>query len=95
MTREQWLRRLARQLSGWGVWYASSPHAGWYAVPAPPGASLDEKLALPHRLGPYRTPQALRADAQARYGWHDTCDTCNVPARTCGHRQPEQDKQHP
>lgn len=85
----QWLSRLVKQLPGWHVWYTSGPPRGWCAVPAPAGIEHDAALALSDKIGPYATPQQLRAEARPRYGWDDVCATCNVPARECGHRQPE------
>jgi hypothetical protein len=84
-----WCRRLQAQLPGWHVWRSGTPARGWYAVPAPPGTGHTEALGLPHRLGPYREPQELRAVCRQRYGWDDYCQTCGILARDCGHRQPE------
>lgn len=92
MRTTAWLGRLAEQLSGWHVWYTSGPPRGWYAAPAPDTSGPAEPgwyLNLPNRIGPYSSPQLLREAAQERYGWDDDCDTCGVPARDCGHRQPE------
>lgn len=91
MSVQAWARRLAEQLPGWAVWYTSGGGIGrgWYAVPAPPGVGPLEKYELPNRIGPYVHPRQLRADARARYGWEDYCGSCGVPARECGHRQPE------
>lgn len=95
MSHQAWFTRLAEQLPGWHVWYSSGPGSGWYAVPAP--AEPDDRrpgwyLHLPNRIGPADTPQLLRAAARQRYGWDDTCATCGVLARDCGHRQPERDQ---
>jgi hypothetical protein len=89
MSRDAWISRLSRQLPGWYVWWQGPAREGWYAVPAPVGAVRSETLSLPNRIGPYRTPQELRSDAQERYGWNDHCETCGVLARECGHRRPE------
>jgi hypothetical protein len=93
MNIQGWCRRLESQLPGWQVWYWSAGGkpgtAGWYAAPAPPEADRAEVLLLPHRLGPYPTPQELRAEARVRYGWGDTCDTCGDGWQLCGHRQDE------
>lgn len=93
MNIRTWLRRLNEQLSGWHVWYTSGGGTGrgWYAVPAPDDIDHTATLTLPARIGPYRTPQGLRADAHDRYGWDDTCESCGVLARECGHRQPERE----
>lgn len=92
-----WARRLKGQLPGWHVWYTSGGGfgRGWYAVPAPGDANHAATLAFPARIGPYRTPQGLRADARDRYGWYDTCESCGVLARGCGHRQPEREGARP
>lgn len=89
-----WLSRLRRELPGWWAWRAN---AGWYAAPsAPPPAPADRTygwyLKLPNRIGPYPTPQLLRAACRERYGWNEHCATCGVLARDCGHRQPERDE---
>lgn len=91
MTIEGWFQRLRQQLPGWHVWYTSGGGhpRGWYAIPAPPGMALTEAVHLPNRIGPFATPQQLRVAAQERYGWDDYCGNCGVPARDCGHRQPE------
>jgi hypothetical protein len=93
MHRQGWFRRLGEQLPGWHVWYAGAGGApgtaGWYAAPVPDDATHLEAIQSPHRVGPYRTPQALRAVARVRYGAGDTCDTCNQPWELCGHRQDE------
>jgi hypothetical protein len=88
-----WARRLSGQLPGWHVWYTSGGGMGrgWYAVPAPDGVDHADALKLPTGIGPYSTPQELRADAQDRYGWHDYCESCGVLARECGHRQPDRE----
>lgn len=80
-------RRLIAQFPGWHFW-RSSP-GGWFAVPAPDDITHTEALYLPNRLGGYRTPEALAAEVEPRYGWHDHCQTCMVLARECGHRQDE------
>lgn len=82
---DAWLRRFSDQLNGWHVWYSSSNGRGWYAVPAPANVDHAAALALPGRVGPHRTPQALRCVARSFYSWHDTCDNCGVLARECGH----------
>lgn len=87
MGTQAWLVRLARQLPGWKVWVASGPEY-WRAAPAPDGLPLTDAHKLPNQLTA-RTPQLLRELARERYGWNDTCDTCGVLARSCGHRQPE------
>lgn len=90
-----WLDRIAGQLTGWWVWHSS---AGWQAVPAPKPRPVpidprpDWYMHLPNRIGPYATPQQLRTECKARYGWDDWCDTCGILARDCGHRQPERDE---
>lgn len=89
MDRRGWLRRLAAQLPGWFVWYGGSPGAGWMAVPAPPGTTARDAREMPHRIGPFPTPQELRAAARARYAWDDHCQTCGNPWQDCGHRAPE------
>jgi hypothetical protein len=93
VNRDAWFRRLRDQLPGWKVWYAGTGGvvgtSGWYASPVAPDTSLDDARRSPYRLGPYRTPQDLRADARVRYGAGDTCDTCNQPWELCGHRQDE------
>lgn len=88
-----WARRLNAELPGWHIWYTSggSTGRGWYAVPAPDDADHTATLTLPARIGPYHAPQGLRADAHDRYGWSDTCESCGVLARECGHRQPERE----
>lgn len=84
---DAWLTRLSRQLPGWHVWYSSlSPR--WNAVPADDGTRHAEALRLPNKVSA-ATPQELRTLARERYGWHDICESCGVPARECGHRQPE------
>lgn len=92
MNRQAWFRRLGAQLPGWHVWYGGVPGAGWYAAPGPSEDTHVEAIRRPHRIGPYPTPQALREDARERYGWYEYCETCGVPARECGHRQPERQK---
>jgi hypothetical protein len=87
-----WCRRLQMQLPGWRVWHASPPAAGWYAVPAPDGTPLVDLNGMPNRIGPFAKPQDLRMAAHERYGWNDTCETCGVLARECGHRQPEREQ---
>ncbi len=95
---EWWLSRLSVQLEGWYVWYTSGPPRGWHAVPAPKPYPVpidprpDWYLHLRNRIGPFATPQLLRAAARERYGWDDYCATCGVLARDCGHRQPERDE---
>ncbi len=87
-----WIGRLTQQLPGWHVWYASSgglSGRGWYAVPAPADSSHVRALGLPGRVGPVSSPQELRATCRQRYGWDDTCESCGVLARACGHRTPE------
>lgn len=94
MDTRAWLRRLSDQLPGWHVWYTGGGGnlgRGWCAVPAPDDAGHADALALPNRIGPYRTPQELRSDARDRYGWDDHCESCGVLARECGHRQPDRE----
>lgn len=91
MNTQSWLRRLVRDLPGWHVWYSTpaiTPGLRWNAVPAAADATHDAAIQLPNRIAA-RTPQELRSVARDRYGWHDYCATCGVPARECGHRQPE------
>jgi hypothetical protein len=91
VNKDQWFERLAEQLPGWHVWFTSGGGTprGWYAVPAPAGATHQDACGLPNRLGPFDRPQDLRAAARKRYGWDDYCGACGVLARECGHRQPE------
>jgi hypothetical protein len=93
MTVAAWCRRLTAQLLGWHVWRSGSGGivgtSGWYAVPAPPDMTLAEARLLPGRLGPYLTPQLLRAACRQRYGWDEDCQSCGGLARECGHRSPE------
>lgn len=86
-TTTERVRQLATQLPGWHVWYSSS--GAYFAVPAPAGTKLADAIAMPGRIGAHE-PAGLLALCQARYGWDDTCDTCGVLARECGHRGPEQ-----
>jgi hypothetical protein len=92
LDKHAWVLRLSAQLPGWHVWYTSGggDPRGWYAVPAPADANHVAALALPGRMFA-ETPAGLRALARERYGWDDTCDSCGVLARECGHRQPERE----
>ena len=97
MNHTGWFRRLAEQCPGWYITYTSGggPPSGWYAVPINPPPSREERLAAwrhPHRIGAFKTPQALRAAMRQRYAAGDECETCLGPWEQCGHRQPEQDK---
>jgi hypothetical protein len=92
VNRDAWLRRLNAQLPGWTVWYSSGSLAGsgYFTAPAPGDLPKGtNRLGLANRLGPYRDPKVLRAEARERYGWDDHCDTCGVLARDCGHHRPE------
>jgi hypothetical protein len=89
MRTPTWALRLTEQLPGWSVWYSSTHERGWHAVPAPGGTDHTVAYGLPYRIGPFRTPQALREAARERYADGDTCQTCNDDWRICGHRQPE------
>jgi hypothetical protein len=62
-----WCGRLETQLPGWHVWRSSGglTGSGWYAVPAPAGVHHTAALALPGRVGPTRTPAALRTQCRA------------------------------
>jgi hypothetical protein len=82
---EKWFQRLGEQLPGWHVWTSGRR---WYAVPAPAGVTHTEALELPNRIDG-ASPAQLRDLARERYGWDDTCQSCGVLARQCGHRQPE------
>lgn len=92
MNTGAWRRRLKAQLSGWHVWTTGGSLVGerWNAVPAPTGTTLIDACRMSGRISA-ETPAALRALAQERYGWHDACESCGVPARECGHRQPERE----
>ncbi len=90
MSVQAWCRRLGGELPGWHFWYQTGGNGtGWWAVPAPSGMAHAETLGQPNRLGPCRTAQRLRTECRERYGWYDDCQSCGVPARRCGHRQPE------
>ena len=84
-----WLRRLTDELPGWTVWHNSAPPC-WEAVPAPAGTAMPEAVELPGRVRA-DSPQSLRRLCQERYGWNDSCDSCGVPARECGHFHQERD----
>ena len=89
MKTQAWLERLGRQLPGWYVWHTMR---GWHAAPITKPEDAAGRLAAnrhPNRLGPYRTPQQLRAEALLRYGAGDHCETCLCPWEQCGHRQDE------
>lgn len=78
-----WTRKLTQQFPGWGFWWAVG---GFYAVPAPDTAtSVWDLVALPNRIGPYKTPSEIKAAVRARYGWNDWCAACGRLARLCGH----------
>jgi hypothetical protein len=96
MNETAWLTRLRRDLEGWRVWRTGGSLVGgvkWNAAPcaidAPSGYSN-----LPNRITA-DTPQELRQLARERYGWYDTCESCGVLARECGHRQPERERVTP
>jgi hypothetical protein len=77
-------------LPGWSVWIQGPGSSAWCAVPAPPGAELPRAQELPGRITAATSTELITLCRQ-RYAWHDICDTCGVPARQCGHRQPESD----
>lgn len=85
-----WVAELNAKLHGWRVWHSGFQRL-WSAVPAPTGTKLREVYELPNRVTA-STPQELLLVCQERYGWYDTCDSCGMLARDCGHRRPEGDK---
>jgi hypothetical protein len=92
MNDQKWLDRLNGELHGWLVWRTGGTQVGvkWNAAPAAAGTPLTDYPALPNRITA-DTPAQLRSLARERYGWYDTCESCGVPARECGHRQPERE----
>lgn len=84
---------LRAQLPGWHVW-VTVDGPSWSAVPAREGTELAAAVTMPGRVTAGSTAELLTL-AQERYGWHDYCETCGVPARECGHRQPERETSHP
>lgn len=88
-----WLSRLDEELPGWLVWRAGGTLVGgtqWNAAPAPAGTPRTDHPKLANRITA-ETPAKLRTLARERYGWDDTCESCGVLARECGHRQPERE----
>lgn len=96
MNDDAWIKRLREQLPGWVIFRSGGSLVGvkWHAAPAPSGTPGHEGFQLPNRVSA-STPAELRALARERYGWDDTCESCGVLARECGHRQPECEKTAP
>lgn len=92
MKLQAWLARLKEQLPGWHVWYmggGGNLGRGYCATPAPADINHTDALYLPNRVGPVKNPKLLREMCRERYGWDETCESCNELARECGHRMPE------
>lgn len=72
------------------MWWSAEQET-FCAVPAPPDTNLEVAKRLPGQVGGWTAADLLEL-CRERYGWDDTCETCDVLARDCGHRQPERER---